>query len=98
MQDFIERAANILRTARHAVALTGAGLSTPSGIPDFRSAQTGLWETANPMEVATIYAFRENPARFFNWIRPLAASMRDDGRTPRTSRWRSSNAPASFTW
>ncbi len=77
MHDFIERAANILRTARHAVALTGAGISTPSGIPDFRSAQTGLWETANPMDVATIYAFRQNPARFFNWIRPLAASIRD---------------------
>ncbi|HLF28869.1 MAG TPA: NAD-dependent deacylase [Anaerolineae bacterium] len=73
MQELIERAAHILRTARRAVALTGAGISTPSGIPDFRSAHTGLWEKADPTEVATIYAFRENPARFFNWIRPLAA-------------------------
>jgi NAD-dependent deacetylase len=77
MDDLIERAAALLRNARCAVALTGAGLSTPSGIPDFRSTGSGLWERANPMEVATIYAFRENPLRFYNWIRPLAASIRD---------------------
>jgi len=75
MHDLIRRAAQLLRTATHAIALTGAGISTPSGIPDFRSAGIGLWEQANPMEVATIYAFRQNPARFFNWIQPLAASI-----------------------
>jgi len=75
MQDLIDRAAGMLRNAQHAVALTGAGISTPSGIPDFRSAGNGLWEHADPMEVATIYAFRENPQRFFDWIRPLAASI-----------------------
>jgi NAD-dependent deacetylase len=77
MRDLIDRAADLLRHARHAVALTGAGISTPSGIPDFRSAGSGLWEIANPDEVATIYAFRENPQRFFNWIRPLAAMIHD---------------------
>jgi len=76
MHDLIHRAAQHLRTATHAIALTGAGISTPSGIADFRSAGTGLWEQTNPMEVATIYAFRQNPARFFNWIQPLAASIR----------------------
>ena len=75
MQDLISRAAQLLRSATHAIALTGAGLSTPSGIPDFRSAETGLWNRVNPLEVATIYAFRENPARFFNWIRPLAVAI-----------------------
>ena len=39
----ITQAARILQEARHAVALTGAGISTPSGIPDFRSPGTGLW-------------------------------------------------------
>ncbi|HEY4690155.1 MAG TPA: NAD-dependent deacylase [Anaerolineae bacterium] len=77
MPDLIEQAAHILRHARYAVALTGAGISTPSGIPDFRSERTGLWASVNPMEVASIYAFRENPARFFQWIRPLAASIHD---------------------
>lgn len=77
MQDLIERAAHILISARYAIALTGAGISTPSGIPDFRSTHTGLWEQADPMEVATIHAFRENPARFFNWIRPLAVTIRN---------------------
>jgi NAD-dependent deacetylase len=71
----IERAADILRAARYGVALTGAGVSTPSGIPDFRSEKTGLWEAVDPMDVATIFAFRENPARFFQWIRPLAATI-----------------------
>lgn len=75
MQKLIDHAADILSGARYAVALTGAGLSTPSGIPDFRSAGSGLWEHTNPMAVATIYAFRENPQRFFDWIRPLAARI-----------------------
>jgi len=77
MQQLIERAVRLLRQARHAVALTGAGISTPSGIPDFRSANVGLWETSDPMGVASIYAFRENPGRFYRWLRPLALLMRD---------------------
>jgi NAD-dependent deacetylase len=68
----IEQAAHLLRRARYAVALTGAGMSTPSGIPDFRSPGTGLWERVNPMEVASIYAFRRSPEALFEWMRPLA--------------------------
>jgi NAD-dependent deacetylase len=67
----IRQAARLLRRARYAVALTGAGMSTPSGIPDFRSPGTGLWEKVNPMEVASIYAFRRRPEAFYDWIRPL---------------------------
>jgi NAD-dependent deacetylase len=73
--DGIARAAALLREARHAVALTGAGSSTPSGIPDFRSPGTGLWERADPMEVASIYAFRRDPEAFYAWIRPLATTL-----------------------
>src|SRR5512136_1764138 len=75
MDDLIQRAANWLAQARRAVALTGAGLSTPSGIPDFRSHEIGLWENFDPMEIATFQAFRRRPADFFNWIRPLARQM-----------------------
>lgn len=62
----------LLRRARHAIALTGAGISTRSGIPDFRSPQAGLWEQVNPAEVGSLYGFRHHPERFYNWIRPLA--------------------------
>jgi len=68
----IERAAELLARARHAVALTGAGVSTPSGIPDFRSPGRGLWERADPLEVASVSSFRRKPEAFFEWFRPLA--------------------------
>ncbi len=71
----IRQAGALLRSARHAVALTGAGISTPSGIPDFRSAGSGLWSKDNPMEVASLSAFRHRPERFFGWLRPLAVQI-----------------------
>lgn len=73
MEELIARAQAILRDAQHVVALTGAGISTPSGIPDFRSPDSGLWTHANPLEVASIYAFRQHPQDFYDWIHPLAA-------------------------
>lgn len=74
-EDLLVRAARLLRASQYAVALTGAGLSTRSGIPDFRSPGSGLWETHDPLEVASIYAFRRNPARFYEWVRPLGSSL-----------------------
>ncbi len=73
--DDIARAGALLRQARHAIALTGAGSSTPSGIPDFRSPGTGMWERANPMEVASIYAFRRHPEKFYHWIQPMVTTL-----------------------
>jgi len=73
--DEIAHAAVLLREARYAVALTGAGMSTPSGIPDFRSPGTGLWEQVNPMEVASIHAFRRHPEAFYAWMRPLMRKL-----------------------
>lgn len=61
------RLAELIAGADSVVALTGAGISVPSGIPDFRSAGSGLWENVNPMEVAHIDAWRENPARFWEF-------------------------------
>ncbi|MGQ9595677.1 MAG: NAD-dependent protein deacylase [Anaerolineae bacterium] len=68
-------AARLLRQAGHAVALTGAGISTPSGVPDFRSPGTGLWRHVDPLLVASIWAFRVSPRRFFDWMRPLARTL-----------------------
>ncbi len=59
--------AELIRGARSVVALTGAGISVPSGIPDFRTPQTGLWATTDPMEVAHIDVFRRDPARFWHF-------------------------------
>jgi len=69
------KAATLIRQAQFAVALTGAGSSTPSGIPDFRSTGSGLWTRYLPMEIASLTAFRQNPERFFEWLRPLASHM-----------------------
>lgn len=71
----IEFAAELFRKARHTVVLTGAGFSTPSGIPDFRSEGTGLWSRDEPLEVASLATFRTHPERFFEWFRPLAAQI-----------------------
>lgn len=71
-QEKILQAAKFLSSSTHAVAFTGAGISTPSGIPDFRSPKSGLWESYNPFQVASIDAFNHHPRDFFNWIKPLA--------------------------
>jgi NAD-dependent deacetylase len=73
----VERLAELLSGARSAVALTGAGVSVPSGIPDFRSPGTGLWENVDPMEVAHISVFERDPARFWRYYRPRFQSLGD---------------------
>ena len=65
----VERLAGLLRDASSVVALTDAGISVPSGIPDFRSPGTGLWENVDPMEVAHIDAWRRDPERFWQFAR-----------------------------
>lgn len=75
--DLIHRAAELIRCARHLVVLTGAGISTPSGIPDFRSLRSGLWSKANPLVVASLSVFRIRPQVFFDWIRPLVRTFLD---------------------
>jgi NAD-dependent deacetylase len=71
----IQTAARLIKESTKTVALTGAGISTPSGIPDFRSPGSGLWSQVNPMEVASIIAFRQHPAGFYEWVRPLATKI-----------------------
>lgn len=71
----IQNAAMLIRRAKKTVVLTGAGYSTPSGIPDFRTAGSGLWTKYLPMEVASLTTFRTNPELFFSWLHPLASHM-----------------------
>jgi NAD-dependent deacetylase len=71
MPSPIRQAGELLRRSAHTIALTGAGISTPSGIPDFRSPQSGLWSLSDPLEVASLWAFHERPEDFYAWIRPL---------------------------
>jgi NAD-dependent deacetylase len=67
VQTGVERLAELVRDSRCTVALTGAGISVPSGIPDFRSPGSGLWENVDPMEVAHIDAFRRDPEKFWSF-------------------------------
>ena len=71
------RLAELLRGAGSVVALTGAGVSVPSGIPDFRSPGTGLWERVDPMEVAHIDVFRTDPERFWSFYGERFALLTD---------------------
>ena len=75
MEDSIQLAAKLIGQSRHMVAFTGAGHSTASGIPDFRSPGSGLWEKDNPMLVASIWAFRLNPRTFFKWVQPMVKTL-----------------------
>ncbi len=74
-QTALEDAAGLFRKARCVVVLTGAGISTPSGIPDFRSEGSGLWSRDEPLEVASLNTFRTTPEIFFKWFRPLASQI-----------------------
>jgi NAD-dependent deacetylase len=70
----LARAAELLSNARHGVALTGAGVSTESGLPDFRSS-SGLWAGVDPTEVATMTAFRRSPEKFYDFYRSRLAML-----------------------
>jgi NAD-dependent deacetylase len=72
-----ERVADLLRSPERAIVLTGAGISVPSGLPDFRTPGTGLWENVDPMEVAHIDAWRRDPDRFWSFYGQRFASLID---------------------
>jgi NAD-dependent deacetylase len=76
------RVAELLRGAERAVVLTGAGVSVPSGIPDFRTPGKGLWDKVNPMEVAHIDAFRRDPDRFWSFYSERFAGLVDKRPNP----------------
>ena len=66
----VNQIAELIKNSKNTVVLTGAGVSTGSGIPDFRTPGKGLWEKVDPYEVTSINAFYENPKRFYYFYRP----------------------------
>jgi len=73
----IRRLADLIEGAGSVVALTGAGVSVPSGIPDFRSPGSGIWEAVDPMEVAHIDVFRREPERFWTFYGARFSALED---------------------
>ncbi|MHA1964000.1 MAG: SIR2 family NAD-dependent protein deacylase [Candidatus Thorarchaeota archaeon] len=72
--DAIELARKLVKKSKKITALTGAGISVDSGIPDFRS-EGGLWERYDPHEYATIESFMQNPTKFWTMGRELAETI-----------------------
>jgi NAD-dependent deacetylase len=72
-----DQLAALIHESECTIALTGAGISVPSGIPDFRSPGEGIWEKVEPMEVAHIDAFRRDPAKFWSFYRPRFQMLGD---------------------
>ncbi len=70
----IAQAASALAASPFSIALTGAGMSTESGLPDFRS-PGGLWGEYDPVEVATLSAFRRTPEKFYDFYRRRLARL-----------------------
>ncbi len=68
-RELAARLAQLIREAQPCVVLTGAGVSTESGIPDFRS-PTGIWAQFDPLEYASIQAFRADPEKVWSFYAP----------------------------
>jgi NAD-dependent deacetylase len=77
-----EQLAELIQESECTVALTGAGISVPSGIPDFRTPGEGLWEKVDPMSVATIDAFHRDTRRFWEFYRPRFHALSDKRPNP----------------
>jgi NAD-dependent deacetylase len=77
-----EELAGLIRDSERVVALTGAGVSVPSGIPDFRTPGKGLWAKVDPMSVATIDAFHRDTKRFWDFYRPRFHDLADKKPNP----------------
>lgn len=75
LDTLVDQAVGRLKQSSRAVALTGAGISTRSGIPDFRSPTAGLWAEHDPMIAASIDTFKRRPQDFYRWFHPLAGKI-----------------------
>ena len=75
--EIYEKAAQMIKKSRSSVVLTGAGVSTDSGIPDFRSPGSGLWEKVDPMEALSSKVLYNNPEKFYNLGFKIITSMKN---------------------
>jgi len=74
-ENEIKYAAQLIIKSEYTIIFSGAGISTPSGIPDFRSVNSGLWQKYDPFEVASLTSFLNNPEIFYQWFRPLVRTI-----------------------
>lgn len=74
MRHDVQSLAELIRDAQPCVVLTGAGVSTESGIPDFRS-PTGIWAEFDPLEYASIDAFLADPVKVWRFYAPRFAVL-----------------------
>jgi len=78
MSDYVyDRIAHMITDSRMTVVLTGAGISTESGIPDFRSPGSGLWEKVDPLEALSTEVLYNNPKKFYKEGFKILTSMMD---------------------
>jgi len=70
MSDLTVKVKNLIKESKNIVALTGAGISTESGIPDYRTPGKGLWEKMD-MSVVSLDGFIEDPSRYYNYSKEL---------------------------
>src|SRR4030066_2377305 len=68
-KEKVHQVAELIKESKYTVVLTGAGVSTGSGIADFRTPGKGIWEKVDPFKVTSINAFKENPHRFYYFYR-----------------------------
>jgi len=74
VDELIEKAARAILESELTIALTGAGISVESGIPDFRS-RGGLWDRYDPEEYGTIYAFRKDPEKVWRMLKEMEETL-----------------------
>lgn len=75
--DKYTKAADIIKNSDKIVVLTGAGISTESGIPDFRSPGIGLWSKMDPMDALSTRVLLGNPKKFYTTGFKIITSMKD---------------------
>ena len=78
----VDALADLVRSSERIVALTGAGISVPSGIPDFRTPGEGIWSKVDPMKVANIDAFHRDTRAFWDFYRPRFDMLADKRPNP----------------
>ena len=74
-ENKINDVVQLIKPSKNIVFFSGAGISTASGIPDFRSRTDGLWNRFDPMLTASLTTFKEQPDKFYDWFRPLAKKI-----------------------